>query len=91
MSNKIEIIYTPKFFRSLKKLEKKLQMEVFEKIDLFSCAGNHKLLKVHKLEGVLKHCYSFSVNYKYRIVFQYDGCNKNLVFFLNIGDHDIYI
>jgi mRNA-degrading endonuclease YafQ of YafQ-DinJ toxin-antitoxin module len=72
----------------MKKLEKELIDEVFEKIDLFKDVKNHKLLKVHKLHGKFSKYFSFSVNYKTRIVFEYE--TKNEVVFLAIGDHDLY-
>ena len=70
-------------------LEKDLQNEVYEKIELFKNKGNHAQLKVHKLKGELKNKYSFSVNYKIRIVFEYI-LSKTEVALLSIGDHDVY-
>jgi len=84
----IEIIYAPIFVRNFKKLNDNLKEEILEKIEMFKSISNHKLLKVHKLNGKHKDCYSFSINYTYRIIFQYQ--NKNQVALLAIGDHDIY-
>ena len=67
----MEVSFTPTFFRSMKSLPTALQEEVFEKIDLFRDPANHQALKVHKLRGKLKDCFSFSVNYKIRVVFEY--------------------
>jgi mRNA-degrading endonuclease YafQ of YafQ-DinJ toxin-antitoxin module len=72
----------------MNKLEEALTGEVFEKIELFKDTKNYKLLKVHKLHGKFSDCLSFSVNYKTRIVFEYE--TKNEVVFLAIGDHDLY-
>lgn len=83
-----EVCYKPTFIRQFKKLEPALQKEVLEKIELFKKTKNHKHLKVHKLKGVLKGRYSFSINYSYRAVFNYQG--KNRVVLLAIGDHDVY-
>lgn len=85
----MEIFYTPEFLRSLKKLPHKLQEEAIEKIDLFRDPLSHKNLKVHKLKGMLRGRYSFSVNYKTRIVFRYVEKPKNAVL-LAIGDHNVY-
>jgi len=82
------ISFKATFVKQMNKLEKALAEEVFEKIDLFKDVKNHKLLKVHKLHGKLSNCFSFSVNYKTRIVFEYE--TKNEVVFLMIGDHDLY-
>ncbi len=82
------ITYKPSFVKSLKKLEVTLQAEAFEKIELFTNSNNHKQLKVHKLKGRLKDYYSFSVNYKYRIVFSYTA--NDTADFKDIGSHDVY-
>lgn len=82
------IIYSPKFARKLKSFEYDLQEEVIEKIELFKNSKNHKQLKVHKLHGLLKNKYGFSINYKIRIVFQY--LSKQEAIFLVVGEHDIY-
>jgi proteic killer suppression protein len=82
----IQIIYAPKFIRMYKGLEPALKEEVREKISLFMNENNHSSLKVHKLKGDLRGCYSFSVNYKFRIIFEYE--NKKVVNFLSIGSHD---
>ncbi|MBK5215892.1 MAG: type II toxin-antitoxin system mRNA interferase toxin, RelE/StbE family [Candidatus Pacebacteria bacterium] len=84
----MEILYKPTFIRQLNKLNEDLQEEVLEKIGLFNNKDNHVLLKVHKLHGELKEFYSFSVNYKIRIVFIWSDNNK--VILVSIGDHDVY-
>lgn len=80
--------YASEFLRQFKKLEPDLQEEVLEKIDYFKNSDKHLLLKVHKLHGPFSGCYSFSVNYKVRIVFTYNV--KRHALLLAIGDHDIY-
>lgn len=84
----IEIIYKPSFIREFDALDKNLQDEILEKIELFKDTKNHKQLKVHKLHGHLRDKSSFSVNYKFRIVFSY--ISKKEVRFFTIGDHDVY-
>lgn len=84
----MDLFYKPIFIRQLNKLPKELQEEALEKIELFKNVSNHKQLRVHKLKGHLKGCYSFSVNYSFRIVFDYD--TKSKINILAIGDHDIY-
>ena len=84
----MEIQYTPAFIRQFNALETELQEETHEKIDMFRNTKNHQKLKVHKLTGRLAERHSFSVNYRYRIVFSYAA--KDVVFFLAIGDHDVY-
>ncbi|MBM2817945.1 MAG: hypothetical protein HW401_535 [Parcubacteria group bacterium] len=84
----MKVYFKPTFVRKLKSLEAALQDEVVEKIELFKDEKNHKQLKVHKLRGVLSGRYSFSVNYKTRIVFSY--LSKNEAVLLAVGDHDVY-
>lgn len=85
---RFNVKYAPAFLRKLKKLEPDLREEAIEKIALFASEENHKNLKVHKLKGRFDECYSFSVNYKTRIVFMHIA--KNEAILLAIGDHDIY-
>ena len=84
----LEINYKPSFICSYNEAEVSLREEIKEKITLFRNKINHKNLKVHKLHGNLKDCYSFSVNYKTRIVFEY--LSKKEVALLAVGDHDLY-
>ena len=84
----MEVYFKPTFVRQFKILEEGLQDEALEKIELFKKPKHHKYLKVHKLKGQLKQYYSFSVNYKTRIVFQYLSNNKAVL--LAVGDHAVY-
>ena len=86
----MDIKYSPAFLRALKKLPPGLTEEAKEKIRLFKDENNHQALKVHKLGGRLKGQYSYSVNYKTRIVFYYISKKDKKVLFTAIGDHDIY-
>lgn len=84
----IEVYYKPTFIKKFHSLEKSLQVEVLEKIELFKSPPNHKQLKVHKLHAKMKGFFSFSVNYRTRIIFEY-GSRKRADL-LTIGDHEIY-
>ncbi len=84
----MDVSYAPTFVRQFKTLEKNLQDEVIEKIELFRDRENHKFLKVHKLTGRLAGRFGFWVNYKFRIVFIY--LSSRAVVLLAVGDHDIY-
>jgi addiction module RelE/StbE family toxin len=84
----MEILYKPIFIKEFNKLNNDLQEEVLEKIELFKDVSNHKNLKVHKLNGKYNEFYAFSVNYDYRIIFEYK--TKNEIHFLDVGNHDIY-
>lgn len=84
----IEILYKPAFVRQYRKLPDALRVEVKEKIELFSEDPKHAHLKTHKLKGPLQGYWSFSVNYAYRIVFEF--VSKKTAVLLTVGDHDVY-
>jgi plasmid maintenance system killer protein len=84
----MEVIYIPRFVHQFEKLSKDLQDEALEKIKQFRNVQNHPSLAVHKLHGPLRGRYSFSVNFKYRIVFQH--LSKTEAVLLAIGDHEVY-
>lgn len=86
----IRVRFTVSFVRQMKRLEKDLFSEVVEKVELFKNEKNHSLLKVHKLHGPLSDFYSFSVNYKNRVVFEYAPRNKKEAWLHFVGDHDVY-
>lgn len=84
----MKIEYKPTFIRQYACFEDPLKEEIKEKIELFRDEKNHKQLKVHKLKGKLSKYYSFSVNYKYRIVFVYQSNSRAML--LAVGDHNVY-
>ena len=86
----ISVEYTRRFLRDFSKLQTALQEEVLEKIALFKERANHRGLRVHKLQGRFAGHWSFSVNYAYRIMFDFVGKRKDSVLLLVVGDHSIY-
>lgn len=84
----MKIVYTSIFFRKFNKLPKVLQDDVREKITLFAENPRNPSLRAHKLKGQLRGYFSFSVNYKYRIVYEYDDAHT--VALLTVGDHSVY-
>jgi len=68
-----------------KRLDSNLKEEIKDKITLLEDLVNHEKLKVHKLNG-LENTHSFRVNYKIRIVFEYE--KKDIVNLLYVGSHD---
>ena len=84
----ITVYYSSTFVRLYSGLDPNLKEEVKEAISLFSDAKNHSKLKVHKFAGSLNGRYSFSVNYKFRIVFRYAGEQEKVACFLYVGPHD---
>ena len=84
----MKIFYLKKFIRQYKKLPIDIKNLAEEKEKIFRKNLNDPSLKTHKLHGDLKGFYSFSLNNKNRIVFDFDK-NKNVRFY-SIGNHDIY-
>ena len=84
----MKILYSPKFQKKYKKLPSQIQNLAENKRKVFRKEPFHPTLKTHKLHGELNGCWSFSINYKYRIVFEFLG--EDIIKFHSIGDHDIY-
>ena len=84
----IQISFKPTFIKQMNKLEQELVDEALCKINLFKNSSDLTSLKIHKLHGRMKDKWSFSVNYKTRIVFKYES--KKEIVLLAIGDHDVY-
>ncbi len=84
----VEVYYKPSFFKKCRKLPADLLDEIDQKIELFKANPNHPFLKTHKLNGKFEGLWSFSVNYSYRIVFQY--LSKTEVVLFAVGTHEIY-
>ncbi|MBU2213048.1 type II toxin-antitoxin system mRNA interferase toxin, RelE/StbE family [Patescibacteria group bacterium] len=84
----ITVRYKSSFVRQYKKLSSDLQQEMREKIDLFKQDPRNVMLKVHKLGGKLRGSLAFSVNYRYRIVFEWE--EKDVAVLLDVGDHNVY-
>ncbi len=85
----MKIIYTSKFEREYKNLSAYIQKLAEEKVKTFRKNPFDSKLKTHKLHGKFKEFSAFSVDYKYRIVFEISK-NKKLVYFHSISAHDIY-
>ena len=86
----MHVSFTLSFLKMLKQLPERLRDEAIEKIELFHNPEHHARLKGHKLRGRLLGRYSFSVNYKTRIVFRYLKTEPREALLTAIGDHDIY-
>ncbi len=85
----MKIVYTSHFKRAFKKLSKPQQKEFFEKLDIFQKDMFAPHLKTHKLHGIFRNFYAFSLTYSDRIVFQYQEKPK-VVYLYDIGSHDVY-
>jgi len=84
----ISIKTTPKFEKSFSGLPKLIQKEAVKKKAIFSQNPFVPELKTHKLAGKLRTLWSFSINYSYRVLFEFTA--KNKVLFHDVGTHRIY-
>lgn len=84
----MKIYYSSKFAKEYKKLPLKLKLMAEKREKIFRKDPFNPQLKTHKLTGKLKEYYSFSLDYQYRIIFQL--IDKNIVWFLSVGTHEIY-
>lgn len=84
----MKIIYTSKFAREYKKLPKEIKLLAENKEKIFRRDPFDKSIDTHKLRGRLKDFWSFSVDLKFRIVFEFG--KNNVVYFHSAGDHSIY-
>ena len=82
------ILYASKFAREYKKLPNEIKVLAEKKEKLFRTNPFNPALDTHKLHGRFKEFWSFSIDKKYRIIFEF-GENRE-VHFHSIGDHDIY-
>ncbi len=85
----INLIWDNTFKRKLKKLiknDESLKILIFERLSLFAVDAFHPSLKTHKLTGNLSNCWSFSIDYQLRILFQFVDTNSALL--IDIGAHD---
>jgi addiction module RelE/StbE family toxin len=84
----MEIRYSPKFRRQYKKLSKEVKARAEKREVMFRKNPFDPKLKTHKLHGSQAGFMSFSVDYSYRIIFEF--ADADTVIFYEIGTHDIY-
>lgn len=85
----MQIIYSSKFAREYKKLTSELKSVAKKKEKIFRKDPFDIRLKTHKLSGDLEGFLSFSLDFKNRIIFEFDD-TKKVVYFHSVGSHDIY-
>lgn len=82
------IYYSSKFAKEYKKLPSKVKLSAQKREKIFRIDPFNPQLKTHKLTGKLKEYYSFSIDYQYRIIFEF--IEKDIVWFHLVGTHEIY-
>lgn len=84
----MKIYYSSKFEREYKKLSDKLKKTAEKKENIFRENSFSPQLDTHKLSSRLKGYWAFSINKKYRIIFEL--AKEGVVWFHSVGDHSIY-
>ncbi len=79
-----------RYRHSYKNLGPQLQKLADQRISLFRRDFFDPRLDTHRLHGKLKNQWSFSVDGRNRILFEFLDKKKEDVVFLDIGDHSIY-
>ncbi|HAO11662.1 MAG TPA: type II toxin-antitoxin system mRNA interferase toxin, RelE/StbE family [Planktothrix sp. UBA8407] len=87
------IAWTPKSLRSYKRLIRQnpqLRVAIEETLRKLATDPFHPTLKTHKLSGEFDGIWSSSIDYHYRILFDFIVVNdsENTILLLNIGNHD---
>ena len=83
-----KILRSSHFERAFVKLPESLIREVARREAIFRKNPFDPLLKTHKLKGEHRDLWSFSIAYRYRIVFRF--LDDNMAYFIDVGDHSIY-
>ncbi len=83
----MKIFYHPRFRDAYRKLPPATQKKAEGREIVFRKNPFDPRLKTHKLHGKLKKLWSFPVDNRYRILFEF---NQHDVIFLDIDDHDLY-
>lgn len=90
----MKIAWTPKSLRSFKRLVRKnpqLRIAIAKALRQLENDCYHPSLRTHKLTGNLADVWSCSIDYKYRILFEFIQDSKteeNAILLLNLGSHD---
>lgn len=83
----MKIFYTLRFEQFLKKLPLSIVDKIFACVAIFTKDPFDSRLDTHKLHGKLKDKWSFSIDNRLRVLFEFDN---NDVIFLDVGNHRIY-
>lgn len=82
----MEILLSIEFREAFFYLDKQIQKRANKQIVIFKNNPFHPSLHTEKLSPKWKGVWSFRVDLKYRVVFEF--ISENSVLFLNIGPHD---
>lgn len=84
----MNIIYSSKFEREYRRLTGDIKKLAENKEKIFRNNPHDSKLKTHKLGGSYKKYWAFSINYSYRIIFEFR--DNGDIWFHSVGTHEIY-
>ena len=84
------IYYHPRFQRCYKRLDPQIRLTAEKRIALFRKDALDQRLGTHRLHGKLKSLWSFSIDSRYRVLFEFINASQSEVIFLDIGNHSLY-
>ena len=83
-----KIYPTSHFIKAYKSLPEEIKLHAKHKEKVFIANPFDPRLKTHKLKGRFKGYWSYSIDYQYRIMFQF--IDNETVLYHDIGTHEIY-
>ena len=84
----MKVVYSPQFEREYRQLPLTFKKKAEKKEKIFRASPFDRQLKTHKLGGKLSEFRSFSIDYRYRIIFEF--ADERTVIFHAVGDHSVY-
>lgn len=79
-----------RFRQSYRRLDARIRKRAETRVALFRKDPFDVRLDTHRLHGKLKRSWSFSVDRRYRVLFEFLDVGRREVVFLDIGTHAIY-
>ena len=88
-----QIAWTPKSLRAYKRLVRQnpqLQSALEKTLTQLAIDPFHPSLKTHKLSGEFEGIWSASIDYSYRVLFEFTRTSdsEDAILLLNLGNHD---
>jgi addiction module RelE/StbE family toxin len=90
-----EIAWNSKSLRAFKRMVRKnpqLRSMIEETLEKLAADPFHPTLKIHKLSGEFAGTWAYSIDYSYRILFEFvadpEEGGEDAILLLNLGDHD---
>jgi len=84
------IYYTARFRRSYKNLDRQLRSAAQKRVALFALNPFDRRLRTHALHGKLKRFWSFAIDGRHRVLFEFIDTSREQAIFLDIGNHSLY-